>query len=145
MSNICEIHKKNIETGLKQQNLKVTGIRLKLLDVLEHTREPLSAKQIFKKIGSANSDLVTVYRNLEILKNNGLVTELSFKKNEAFYEIASSKHHHHIVCESCGKVKDLPSLHDSDLEKKAQKFSGFAKISHHSLEFFGLCRACFKP
>ncbi len=138
MQKDCVIHKQKITKILKSGKLKVTPIRLKLMDELEHTREPLRAKDLVKKV---KSDIVTVYRNLESLMGLGLVAQVFLDQKEAYFELKSG-HHHHAICENCGKVSDIHDLGHKKLDEEALKVSDFAKINRHSLEFFGLCKPC---
>lgn len=53
--------------------------------------------------------LATVYRNLEILKELGIVREFDFKDGRARYEFVAEKEgveHYHLICRICGKIID---------------------------------------
>jgi len=72
--------------------------------------------------------LATVYKNLEALKAIGAVADVNPLHQEGRYEAAlpgtgAGRPHHHLVCVSCKKVRDL---HDSELDglrvKNAQGF-----------------------
>lgn len=142
MEKQCAHHVKKHSEFLKQSGLKLTQSRLKLLDILEHAKKPLSIKEIYSLLKLKNTDLVTVYRNVEILKQLGFVSEVLLGQAETFYELSSQKHHHHAVCEVCGRVEDVPEIHHGKIDELAKKASGFGVISRHSLEFFGICKNC---
>ena len=68
-----------------------------------------SAKEIYEKL--QDLDLATVYRNLSLFKNEGLIKEHKINtEKESFYEFSSNNSHHHVVCEACSEVihVDLP-------------------------------------
>ena len=138
----CKKHKSKNISKLKRNQLKITQVRLALLDVLEHAEKPLSVKDIKKTLGVSKADTATIYRNLEALKKLGVVLQVELNRGEAFFELADREHHHHVICEICGKICDVPKFHPKTLEENALKSSGFARIKRHSLEFFGICKEC---
>lgn len=111
------------------------------MDILKHAKKPLNVKQISKALGRI-VDPVTLYRNIESLENLGIIKQVRLLGREAYYEL-TGEHHHHIVCENCGKVSDVKTCAVS-LPKSSAKTAGFAKVNRHSLEFFGLCTSCVK-
>lgn len=143
MINICKNHQVNFVNKLRENKLKVTPARLEILDILEHESSPLTVEQIGKQMKTKKADIVTIYRNIEFLKTASLVRQVSLNTNQAHYELVAKPHHHHLVCESCGVVKDILECSNPKVSGGALKKSGFGKISFHSLEFFGLCNKCF--
>jgi Fe2+ or Zn2+ uptake regulation protein len=139
MDKLCIEHTTESKYQLKTGGLKVTSARLDLLDALKHAKKPLSVKELAKKLGGV--DLVTLYRNIEALENLGAVKKINLNSREAYYELAGGKHHHHIICTNCGKLADV-EVNEMNLNKNFLKKHGFAKVTGHSLEFFGLCKAC---
>lgn len=84
--------------------------------------------------------LGTVYRNLAILREQGLVDKLDFGSSFDRFEL--KKHlHYHLVCEVCGAVMDLDIPVSRELDRLVPEQAGF-QISHHRLEFFGRCSKC---
>lgn len=129
---------------LKQADLKVTKPRLAILDTLNNAVAPLSAKDVYQKLGSRYQiDQATIYRNLGNLVKNKLIRQVNFQHDHNHYELAES-HHHHAICQSCGKVVDISKCDITTLEKQVKTVSGFANINQHALEFFGLCKKCAK-
>jgi Fe2+ or Zn2+ uptake regulation protein len=127
------------ETMLKEAKLRATPKRVALLKALQGAKSPRTAEELHTNV---KSDLVTIYRNLQSLAQAGLVNEVRFKDSSVRYEL-SHGHHHHIVCTSCGTVEELDGCDNSPLERQALGASErFSRINEHSLEFFGLCKAC---
>jgi len=141
MRKFCPEHTTESTRQLKTGGLKITSARLSLLDVLKHSKKPLSIKEIAKSLDGV--DLVTLYRNIEYLKNLGLVKEINLKDRQAYFELAEGRHHHHLICTNCGKLADV-EIPEIKLSKSFLKKRGFSKITDHSLEFFGLCAKCGK-
>lgn len=88
---------------LRQAGSKATPGRLSLLKVLENASEPMTVKQIEKKLQRLNP--VTVYRALESLVATGLVRR-GVSGRVAHFEYAGKPHHHHLVCVDCGFNKE---------------------------------------
>ena len=126
---------------LRAAGFKATRGRLALLEQLAKSAKPMTvtdlAHQIRKHLDQANT-----YRALQAFDKKGLVRRIDFGHDHAHYELAESRHHHHVVCDSCGKVADV-EVKEQELEKLALHAAReFKSIRTHALEFFGLCRAC---
>jgi len=87
-----------------------------------------------------NISLGTVYRNLEILSQTGMVRKLHIGSEQRRYE-KTQDHHYHAHCVKCGMISDIPSDPFGDIDKTARENSGF-DISGHELVFEGLCPKC---
>lgn len=137
----CQKHEKESSEQLKSRGLKITVGRLGLLDIFKHNKKPLAVKEIAKNL--KGQDLVTLYRNIESLQKLGMIKQIKLKDRQAYYELFSSDHHHHIICNNCNKLVDV-KIKEVTLNKKLLHKLGFAKVTDHSLEFFGICRSCSK-
>jgi len=126
---------------LHQAKLKATPTRLAVLSLLQKATKPLSIKEIEAKIDS--TDTATIYRMLESFKEAGIVRAIDFQKGFAFFELNDKNDHHHIVCNSCGRIEDFVADGEGKLFKQVLKKSKyFTQINDHSLELFGLCKNC---
>ena len=131
---------------LKEKGYKITPARLAILDVLNNTKLPLTAEEVYielkkqKKHKEINE--ATVYRTLSLFENGKILKKIDFRKGSAYFELADH-HHHHIVCIKCEVVEDF---HSNDVEKALGKVvhnsSKFISINDHSLELFGVCKNC---
>lgn len=127
---------------LRQKSQKVTPARLALLRLLAATKKPLSAEAIQRRLGQVAVNQATIYRTLTTLQRAGLVRQVDFQRSRGYWELASLGEHHHAVCRHCGRVEDIKDCCTATMEESALQQSGFAAITHHSLEFFGLCKNC---
>ena len=116
--------------------------RDRLLEVLRQTRSHPTAKWLFDRVRKQfpKLSLGTVYRNLGILVEQGLVSRLDFGSGFDRFEAATLPHHH-LVCESCGRVTDLDWPVDHSLTRKLQKATGYA-ATRHEIRLYGLCGKC---
>lgn len=131
---------------LRKAGLKVTLPRVKIMQILESSRDRhMSAEDVFKALRDADEDvgLATVYRVLTQFESAGLVMRHHFEGGHSVFEMTSDDHHDHIVCTKCGKVEEfLDDIIEAQQEKVAKRL-GF-DISDHSLYLYGLCPNCQK-
>ena len=127
------------EKDIKRAGLKVTQPRLKILDLLSNARDRhLSAEDIYKMLLANDEEigLATVYRVLTQFEGAGLVCRHHFEGGQAVFELASDKHHDHMVCMRTGKVVEF---YDEIIEQRqrelAEKYN--FRITEHSLILYG--------
>jgi len=84
--------------------------------------------------------ITTVYNNINLFCELGLVKEIQFGEALSKYEW-KKEDHYHIVCSECGEMVDVwyPAL--KEVEVFAQSISKF-DISSHNLQFYGTCSNC---
>ncbi|HEY8590310.1 MAG TPA: transcriptional repressor [Naasia sp.] len=86
--------------------------------------------------------LATVYRALADLAGEGDADSLQSVEGESLYRACvSSKHHHHLICRSCGTTVEIEA---DDVEQWAATTAarhGFT-APQHVIDVFGLCPAC---
>jgi Fur family ferric uptake transcriptional regulator len=134
-----------VET-LRAQGFRITKIRQAMLEIFVATTQPQSAQQLLATIAQEHPTVnkTTIYRELEFLVKNSIVTEIDILDGMKRYELhESDHHHHHLVCEGCKEIQcvEVPH-HDLDaLESRINKSHKF-KVTSHVLEFFGLCKNC---
>ncbi len=115
-----------------------------LLALLRTTKSHPTASWLYDHLKGQFPDLSpgTVYRNLTILEEQGLVLVLHSGSTFDRFD-ADTSAHYHIICEKCGKVEDIALSADPAQDAAAQAVSGY-KISSHRLDFFGICPGCQK-
>ena len=133
------------EDLLEEHGYRVTKGRVTLLSFLMHRNMPLSVGDIQKEI-NYTIDKVTLYRALEDFSFSKIVAKINLQDSATYYEfLHKDHHHHHIICEKCGKIEDIENCNQTNLQKEVFKSSKyFSVINSHSLEFFGICKACCK-
>jgi Fur family peroxide stress response transcriptional regulator len=127
---------------IRQQGYRMTRQREIVLDELSKTREHPKADEIYQMVRKKlpHISFGTVYRNLRLLKELGLVRELSYGKNFSRYE-AFFENHQHFTCQVCGRVMDID-------EPLAVSTSGVAvggrkmDVDDFRIEFYGTCADC---
>ena len=82
--------------------------------------------------------LGTVYRNLNLLADEGEILRLPLKV-ERFD--ADTRPHAHFVCSACDRVLDLELDYDAALDERVRRACG-CTVSRHDSFFYGLCPCC---
>lgn len=89
--------------------------------------------------------IATVYRNLRLLEEQGLVRKVFVSDDAtAYYEAADNAKthsHHHLICRQCGAIIDFEEDLLESAEKIIEQTKGFT-IQDHRVTFFGICAAC---
>jgi Fur family peroxide stress response transcriptional regulator len=127
--------------------LKTSGVRLtpQRYAILHHligsTAHP-TADEIYRALEPKfpGMSVATVYNNLKMFTEAGLVKELTFGDHSSRFD-GNTADHYHAVCDVCGKMVDFdfPPLYE--VEQTAAKKTGF-QIRSHRLEVHGTCRNC---
>jgi Fur family transcriptional regulator, ferric uptake regulator len=86
--------------------------------------------------------LGTVYRNLELLSQAGMILRLSAAGGQRRFD-ANTSQHYHIRCDRCGRVDDAALKVTNAFEKAMQKRCNY-RVTGHWLEFTGICPSCLK-
>jgi Fe2+ or Zn2+ uptake regulation protein len=120
-----------------------TTHRQLLLDILREAEGHLDAKQLFQEAVKREPriSLATVYRNLHLFQELGLVDERRLDKSQCYYEVKGAGEHYHLVCTTCGKVREFESPAVSRLVDEVQRNSGFA-VTRAVLHLEGYCPQC---
>ncbi|QRN41862.1 MAG: ferric iron uptake transcriptional regulator [Neisseriaceae bacterium] len=133
-------------TQLKSSGLKVTGPRLKILNLFEtHPDMHMSADDIYRIVLEKNMDIgvATVYRVLTQFEEAGILTRHHFDTGKAVYELNTGDHHDHIICIRCGKVSEFFDTEMEELQEKIASKHGY-KILDHALYIYGVCPDCLR-
>ncbi len=124
---------------LKENGLKVTPQRLEILRYLDTHRTHPTAEGIYTDLKKQNPSLskTTIYNNLQLLGERGLVHKLTISGSELRFDGDISPHHH-FLCKVCGKVFDIDiACHNA---KKVE--AGGHRVHEVHGYFKGVCKEC---
>lgn len=118
--------------------------RDRILEILHDTKTHPTADIIYSQLKSEFPDLSlgNVYRNLNILMDQGFIQRLDFGSTFNRFD-GNPGVHSHFICEQCGAVSDL----DIDLESQSDILNLVNKnetreVNRYKLDFYGLCGKC---
>ncbi|WP_148573505.1 Fur family transcriptional regulator [Nocardioides caldifontis] len=117
--------------------------RLVVDEVMKDSDAFRSAQDIHHLLRSRGEavGLATVYRNLQAMVDADEVDTLRNEDGELLYRKCSPKHHHHLVCRSCGRVVEVKGPAVERWASQAAEKHGFVDVAH-TVEIFGLCPSC---
>jgi Fur family ferric uptake transcriptional regulator len=87
-----------------------------------------------------NISLGTVYRNLELLSDFGLIHKIELAGSKKRFD-GVVRPHYHVRCIRCGRVDDVPLDWLDWLQETVAKSTDYDILSHR-LEFEGVCPEC---
>ena len=124
------------------KDLRMTKQRKVILEEIRKSESHLTADEIYKVVKEKvpNISLGTVYRNLEILSEKGLIRKIELAHTKRRYD-GNMKNHYHIICTECGRVDDLITREVGNIEELLGVESNY-KITGYRLKFFGICPDC---
>jgi Fur family ferric uptake transcriptional regulator len=132
-------------SGLRQAGFRVGGARSAVVELLSHQDCCLSAQEIADRLRAdgAGVGVASVYRALDLLQAMGLVQRVEVGEGATRYEpiIPGGEHHHHVVCDSCGRIS---AFEDEALERAIGGLSKRLRhrVSGHDVLIHGNCTRC---
>jgi Fur family ferric uptake transcriptional regulator len=123
--------------------LRPTRQRLAIVEGLARSGKPVTAQALHARLarGVQHPGLATVYRTLQALAEAGTVRTFPAGDGEIAYKLCDPEHHHHLVCERCGAVVEIPSCEVEAWATRAARRRGFTVTSHQA-DIYGLCADC---
>ncbi len=139
---------KNIFSAyLEKKELRKTNERFAILEEIYLRTDHFEAESLYHDIiqkKNFNISRATVYNTLELLVSCDLIKKHQFGKNLAQYEKSYGyKQHDHIICVDCKKVVEFCDPRIQQIKSMMGDILNF-KITHHSLNMYGICGSCQK-
>jgi Fur family ferric uptake transcriptional regulator len=124
--------------------LRMTAQRRIMLEELRKVHVHPTAGEIYEKVRKRlpRISLGTVYRNLEILSEVGMIQKLEMAGTQKRFD-GTIENHYHVRCMRCGRVDDVlvdpaPIIDEALVELSDYEILGLR------IEFVGLCPECRK-
>ena len=132
------------DARLRAAGFRVTAQRQAIIEVLDDSDRPLNVEEILSRMTGYRSGIPTVYRNLQQFADQGWVESIVGPDQVMrFVRCHSTKHHHHVQCEGCGRMVEVEGCGLRKAVESMEARSGF-RITRHQLHLFGLCPKCQK-
>jgi Fur family transcriptional regulator, ferric uptake regulator len=127
-------------TQRSAEHARTTRQRTAVLDALRAASEPVSAQDLHAEL-DRKVGLATVYRTLQGLADAGQVDVFRRDTGEALFRLCNPVHHHHLVCERCGRVEEIDACEVEPWAAEVARRRGFS-ISSHQADIVGRCPNC---
>jgi Fur family peroxide stress response transcriptional regulator len=126
-----------------EQKTKQFRKRNAILTYLQETHLHPSAEMLHEMLQAEHPDisLATVYRNLTLFKNQGLIQSLGTVDGIERFD-ANTLPHVHFICTSCNAVIDLPQIAVPEQLRNTVEQTTGSQVEACQLCFTGICQAC---
>jgi Fur family ferric uptake transcriptional regulator len=130
-------------TRLRSRRWRITPQRRAVAQALAGEHVHLSAEEVHERALAIVPEvsLATVYSTLNQLVAMGEVAEVRAPRSSVRYDPNARQQHHHLVCERCGRIRDVRPSGMDDLRLSDADRSGF-RIATIEVVFRGVCPAC---
>lgn len=127
-------------TLLQKKGFKMTKRREDILSFFAKKDKYQTAKDLYEYMESIYPGISydTVYRNLHLYHDLGILESTDLNAEKHFRMNCGSHHHHHFICNTCGKTKKINLCPMDDVEQFLTNY----KIDGHKFEVYGLCPTC---
>jgi len=131
-----------IESVLKTRGYRATRARGVIIEILVSASHSLSLSTIINQAVKQGINRSSVYRGLDVLAKES-VASVTAPHGVPHYEITAShsQHHHHLNCQSCGRIITIHSPKLEEIIKLLSEKHHF-KAHTHTFEITGLCEQC---
>lgn len=119
--------------------LRYSRQRELIYDTLKGSKRHPTAEMIYQMLKPENPSLSlgTVYRNLNLLAEEGIILRMPFAVDR--YD-ANTEEHPHFLCKACGNLYDLEMFVGARLDSLVNDL-GY-QVDRHDLIFRGICKDC---
>ncbi|MDR1374763.1 MAG: transcriptional repressor [Treponema sp.] len=114
-----------------------------ILEIIRSTISHPGARWVYDRLKSRipGLSLGTVYRNINVFREEGTVASLGVVNGEERFD-GTVAPHSHLICENCGRVLDLPGEVQAELSGALPfEIPGFT-VDKRKTVFYGLCDGC---
>jgi len=130
-------------TTTRQPLRRTSKQRTAILEIVRASHAHPDAEEVFRlarrKVRSIS--LGTVYRNLRLLVEDGMLHEVTSTGKAVRYD-GMLEDHEHFLCTRCGTIIDLPRrAAGKTIMPKSDALLG-CEITDYRLDLFGLCQGC---
>ena len=128
--------------ALRSKGYKATPQRIAICRFALSSKEHPSAQRVYEEVKKIHRtvSLATVYKTLQVLREIGLVQELSSQHSQTRFD-PNVKLHINLVCLQCGTIADLDDPVGRELIRKTTDSVKFTVTEFH-LDVYGICRKC---
>lgn len=124
--------------------IRLTPQREMILLAVHECPGHVTVEEIYEHVQKQNPrvDISTVYRNLDLLHDLGLVTQMDQGDGVLRYEMCfGHEPHHHLICSQCQAIADLPDEVLNPLRQHIREEHGFEPRMDH-VALYGTCPMC---
>jgi Fur family transcriptional regulator, peroxide stress response regulator len=124
--------------------LTVTHQRQVLYQVMQTMPGHPSPEEVYARVKKRIPaiSLATVYKNIHLFVERGVLKEVSMHHGSLRVEL-NSHPHHHMVCLHCKAITDIEEK-DLGVLPTLQRLPGGFQVERYAIDVIGICAACQK-
>jgi Fur family ferric uptake transcriptional regulator len=126
---------------LRARGLRISAARRLILDALYRADRPVGADEL---AGRISADLASVYRNLGLLEDVGLVRHVRLGRGPGLYSLASAARYEFVSCERCGVFEAIDPARLEDVRALIARELGY-RANFSQFPIVGVCAGCEAP
>tara|TARA_S200000501_G_scaffold190210_1_gene179162 strand:- start:157936 stop:158361 length:426 start_codon:yes stop_codon:yes gene_type:complete len=118
---------------LKNEGLRFTKQRQAIWDEIKSSKEHQDVDNIYFNLQKREIAVsrATVYRTIEVLVKNKLVSKMDVGDGKSRYELElNQKHHDHMICLETGDIIEFYNQELEELQEKIVSENGYELIRH---------------
>lgn len=124
--------------ALRSSGLRLSTPRRLVLEALFAAKGPVAAADLARELSLDES---SVYRNLEVLEQRGLVRHVHLGHSPGLYVLVGATATEYLYCERCARVTAVaPAQLDPVRERIKRNFGYTARFTHFPI--VGTCERC---
>ena len=125
--------------------LKKSRQRNELLNILSVKNYHPTAEKLYIRVKEKlpNVGIASIYRNLDQLCRINMISKIDVPNKPARYD-GNTEKHHHVVCETCGKMTDITFNFDIMNNSRINELLPDYKLTGYSIKLRGICGNCKK-
>lgn len=127
---------------LRARGQRVTSQRLVINRMLRSRDQHVTAEEVLGAVTRTlpGTSLPTVYATLELFEELGIVRRVNAGSGAVLFDSRTADHHH-VICRSCGAVRDLDATVELDGVIDAARDAGFTP-QRAAIIVDAVCSAC---
>jgi Fur family ferric uptake transcriptional regulator len=129
--------------ALDAAGFRVTDARRAVADLIARREGPFTAADLIDDARASHLGIgrATVFRAIDAFMELNVVERIDLPSGDHAYVACDPAHHHHVVCERCGRTTEIDDRGVRDIVRAIERRTGYA-IDRHRLELFGRCASC---
>ncbi len=127
----------------QEKRLRISHPRFLIYQELSSSEVPLSPRELYENLRRKKRrvGLTSIYRSLDLFESLGMAFKISKGSSVKYKSCKLKNHHHHIVCQSCGRVVEFECNDLTEWSKWVSESTGY-KVTDHRVHFLGVCKTC---
>jgi Fe2+ or Zn2+ uptake regulation protein len=130
--------------ALHAAGYRLTEPRLVVAELIGARKGTFTAADLLDDARARRSGIgrATVFRALDVLADLDVLERIELSDGEhAYVACLPRQHHHHIICEACGRVTEVDDLGVAAALEQIERRTGW-QVESHRLELYGRCPHC---